>query len=237
MKRAAWLVLVVFLACTKSELKSEAVSQPKPPRVLSISPTAPRARLMVVLHGVGSNADNMMPVAKSLSQMAPDAEVLVPDGLYPWSGGPNGREWYSLQNITDEARAARVEPAGVALSVWLDEQLAARQLDGSKLIVVGFSQGAGLAEWLSVRRRPAPVAIALSGRFFEASGSQAAAGARALLVHGTDDRVVPLSYGEAAFAELQKRGVKTELEVIPQLGHSIDTRAMQRVQQFLTSSP
>ncbi|PZR05210.1 MAG: hypothetical protein DI536_32740 [Archangium gephyra] len=228
-KRAVWLLLAFVVGCTKTA--PEAL--PKPPRVLSIAPTAERARLLVVLHGVGSNADNMFETAKVLAPMAPDAEVLIPDGLFPWSGGPSGREWYSLQNITDAERAGRVEPAAVALSAWLDEELASRKLDGSKLIVVGFSQGAGLAEWLAVRRKPAPVAIALSGRFFEASGAKAE-GARVLVVHGTDDRVVPLAYGQMAFTQLQARGANVELEVFPQLGHTIDQRVLSRVQQFLT---
>lgn len=227
MKRAALLLLLLVVGCTKT-----AESLPKPPRVLKIAPTAERQRLLVVLHGVGSNADNMFETAQHFARMRPDAEVLIPDALFPWSGGRSGREWYSLQNITDGERAGRVEPSAIALSAWLDEELAARQLDGSKLIIVGFSQGAGLAEWLAVRRKPAPVSVALSGRFFEATGVKAE-GARVLVVHGTEDRVVPLSYGEAAVTQLQARGANVEFEVFPGLGHTIDQRVLTRVQQFL----
>ncbi|MGV3619448.1 MAG: alpha/beta hydrolase [Archangium sp.] len=241
------LLLVTLTGCAKTDapvappapapkpvVAARVDASPRPPRVLTIAATQGRERLMVVLHGVGSNADNMMSVAAALSRMAPDADVLVPDGLFPWSGGPGAREWYSLVNITDAERAARVEPAGVAVSAWLDEELQKRSLDGSKLIVVGFSQGAGIAEWLAVRRSPAPTVVALSGRFFEATNTKAAKGARALLVHGTDDRVVPLSYGQSAFSQLQLRGVETELEVISGLGHSVDERVLARVKQYLT---
>lgn len=206
---------------------------PRPPRVLTIAATQPRRHLMVLLHGVGSNADNMMPVARALAPMLPDADVLVPDGLDPWSGGPGAREWYSLQNITDAERSARVEPAGRALSAWLDEELASRSLDGSKLIVVGFSQGAGLAEWLVVRRPTAPVAIALSGRFYVDGDNKAAAGARALVVHGTDDRVVPISYGEASRKGLEARGVEVQWVSLPGLGHHIDDRVIAAVRDYL----
>lgn len=231
MSKLLVLPLLAALSCTKTT--SAETPLPRPPRVLTIDASAPRQRLMVVLHGVGSNADNIFPLAKTLSSFAPDADVLVPDGLFPWSGGPNAREWYSLQNIDDLQRADRVEPAGVALSAWLDEELAKRKLDGSKLIVVGFSQGAGLAQWLAVRRTPAPVAISLSGRF-AVQGDQRAEGARVLIVHGTNDPVVPVSNAEASRAALLARGANVEVELIPGLGHSVDARVLERVQRFLT---
>ncbi len=228
-------LLPVFIAlaigCTKTSKPEAAL--PRPPRVLTLDATAPRQRLMVVLHGVGANAENIFPLAKSLSAFAPDADVLVPDGLFPWSGGGLGREWYSLQNIEDLQRAERVEPTGVALSAWLDEELAKRKLDGSKLIVVGFSQGAGLAQWLAVRRTPSPLAISLSGRF-AVQGDARADGARVLIVHGTNDPVVPVANAEASRAALLARGVNVEVELVPGLGHSVDARVLERVRRFLT---
>lgn len=227
------LALVLLVGCTKPAAKPEAATQPKPPRVLTVNATAPRQRLMVVLHGVGSNADNVLPLARSLATVVPDAEVLVPDGLFPFSGGPSGREWYSLQNITEAERAARVEPAAVALSAWLDEQLAQRRLSGDKLIVVGFSQGAGLAQWLAVRRKPAPLSVALAGRFSVAGDERAAPGTRVLIVHGTADNVVPVENAQRAADALTARGASVEVELIPELRHSIDERVLSRVQRFL----
>ncbi len=224
-------LLVLWLAlsgCTKPAAPSV-----RPPRVLNIAAQGSAQRLMVVLHGVGSSADNTLPLAQALSSMAPDAEVLVPDGLFPFTGGAEGREWYRLQDINEANRAARVEPSGVALSAWLDEQLAQRHLDGSRLIVVGFSQGAGLAQWLAVRRKPAPTAIALSGRFAIAGEVKAAPGARVLIVHGTADSVVPVDNAQRSVDGLTARGATVELELIPDLGHSIDARMLERVRRFL----
>lgn len=227
--RWSLVVLLALSGCTKT-----ATPLVRPPRVLNVPAQGTTQRLMVVLHGVGGSAENTLPLARSLSAMAPDAEVLVPDGLFPFSGGPQGREWYSLQNIDEGNRAARVEPSGVALSAWLDEQLAQRKLDGSKLIVVGFSQGAGLAQWLAVRRKPAPTAIALAGRFAIEGDARAAPGARVLIVHGTADAVVPVANAQRSVDALTARGATVELELIPELGHSIDARVLERVRRFLS---
>lgn len=201
----------------------------------ALAPSAPPARRLVVfLHGYGDSADGFLPLARAIAAELPDAEALVPDALHPREGGGPGRQWFSRLGATEQNRPARVEEAGRAVSAWLDEELRARGLDGRQLIVVGFSQGAMLAQWLALRRSPAPAAVVSLGGLLAVEG--AAPGARVLLVHGDADTVIPVQASEAALPRLTALGVAAELRVISGLGHGVDDRALAAVRAFLATA-
>jgi len=209
---------------------------PKPPRVLTIAPTIGKAEyLMVFLHGVGASADSFLPVARALAPALPSAEVLVPEGIHPFDGGPGGRQWFSIRGVTEENRPARVRQAGAEVSAWIDGALAARGLRGERLIVVGFSQGAILANWLALHRKPAPAAIiALSGRLAEdAPPTAGMTDTQVLIVHGGRDGMMPAALAEEAAQGLEARGAKVRVRVFPELGHGVDEAVIQEARQFL----
>lgn len=192
--------------------------------------------LMVLLHGVGDKADSFAPLAQALVRALPTTEFLVPDGTYPFEGGPPGRQWFSLRGVTDENRPARVDDAAVPLSAWIDRELAARGMGRDRLVVLGFSQGAIMADWLALRTSPPPVAIvALSGRLAVPRRPGDSTTTKVLIVHGTADSVMPVQLAEEAAAELKARGLDVELRIIPGLGHGVDRRVLVEVETFLRS--
>jgi phospholipase/carboxylesterase len=204
---------------------------PTPPRVRRIPPTAPLTRLVVVLHGVGADADDLMPVARALAPALAGAEWLSPDGFEPFTGGGAGRQWFSLQGIGDRNRAERVKAAGEQVARWIDVELHQRKLGWDQLALVGFSQGSMIAHWLAVHRHPAAV-VAFSGRFAD---EDVAAKTRTpvLIVHGTDDSVIPVSNAEAAKSELEARGARVTVRIHPGLAHGIDALGITEAREFL----
>ena len=204
-------------------------------QALRIPPAAGKTEyLMVLLHGVGATAASFAPIAQTLAPKLPTTEFLVPGGTDPFDGGPPGRQWFSLHGVTDENRAARIEAAGPPLLAWIDRELTARGLGRDRLIVLGFSQGAMMADWLAVRANPPPAAVvALSGRLAVPRRPGDSTDAVVLIVHGADDTVVPVRFAEEAAAELRERGLDVELHILPGLAHRVDRRVLAAVESFL----
>jgi phospholipase/carboxylesterase len=208
-------------------------------RVLTLPPASGRTKLLVVLlHGVGASADSFLPIARALAPALPDAEFAVLDGLHPFDGGTQGRQWFSLQGITEQNRPERVRRAGTEVSAWLDGALVERKLGPEQVVLLGFSQGAILAQWLAVHRQPEPRAVvSLSGRF--AVDTPAVPGSTSvpvLLVHGARDTVIPARRSEEAARELEARGARVRLRLFPTLAHGVDAAVMEEVQRFLVDT-
>src|SRR5580698_5036045 len=103
--------------------------------------SAPAKALVVLMHGVGSNARDLMPLADIWSEDLPDVAFTSLDGTDAFDGGFGGRQWFSLSDINEGNRGARVAAAYPALRRMLEAELTHRQLAFDRLALVGFSQG------------------------------------------------------------------------------------------------
>ena len=67
-------------------------------------------QLIVLLHGLGSDAMAMAPLAQALRNAFPQAAVLAPDAPTPFErGGAAGqRQWYGIAGLTPETWQQRV---------------------------------------------------------------------------------------------------------------------------------
>jgi phospholipase/carboxylesterase len=209
--------------------------------VLTIEPASGRADYAVVMHhGVGADASSFLSVARALAPSVPQAAFLVPDGFSPFDGGGSGRQWFSVRDVTEANRPARVKKAANEISAWLDAALAARGLGPDRVVLVGFSQGAILASYLAVHRSPRPLAVvSLSGRFADDAAPSAPSGESVpvLLVHGARDPVMPVALAHEAEQALSLRGARVTVRIQPTLGHGVNDAAIAEVSTFLRGLP
>lgn len=214
------------------------MNESKAPSLTSIvvpATASPPRYLAVLLHGVGDSASGFAPIARALAPQLPDVEFVIPDGLAPFDGGPQGRQWFSIRGVTTENRPERVSVAAQQVSAWIDAELARRGLTGDKLVLIGFSQGAILSNTLALLRKPAPHAVvAMAGRLAIAGDARAAGTPRVLLLHGTSDPVMPVALADEAAEGLRARGAEVSLEKFSGLAHSVDQRELQAVVAFLS---
>jgi phospholipase/carboxylesterase len=205
--------------------------------VRTIEPAAGAATYAVVmLHGVGADAESFLPVARAIASGLPHALILVPDGFAPFDSAPTGRQWFSLREVTDANRPARVKQAAGEVKAWLDGVLASRRLAPERVVLLGFSQGAIVASYLAAHRTPRPMAlVSLSGRYADDSPpSEHASGTLpALLVHGAHDAVIPVANASEAERALSQRGVRVTTRIQPALGHGVDEAVISEVRAFL----
>lgn len=204
-----------------------------PPRVLKIAARGERRGLLVYLHGYGSRAEDLYPVASALAATFPDAESILPDGFASTNNGA-GRQWWSVEGMTDENRAQRIRTASADFERWLDGELASRSLGNKDVTLLGFSQGAALAVAVGTRRSLQAV-VSFCGRPPELS--EAHVSTPFLLVHGAHDPFISVSDATRFEAALRVRGANVEFRLLPALGHGISPDAVEMARGFVAAAP
>jgi phospholipase/carboxylesterase len=194
------------------------------------------SRLVILLHGLGADGNDLIGLAPHWARLLPDAEFLSPNAPFPCDMAPYGYQWYSSQDRNPEAALAGVRAAATILDAFIDDALAKRGLDGKDLALVGFSQGTVMSLYVGFRRSKAVAGIVgFSGRLLapELLASELRSRPRTLLVHGTDDPLVP--YGSLAEAETALKGAGVPVETVTSvgIGHSIDEEGLRRGGLFL----
>ncbi len=182
--------------------------------------------LVVLLHGVGSNADDLIELAPHWAAFAPDAAFVSPNAPEDYDRAPGqGRQWFSLSTDSPTLLADGARRASIWLDTFIDAELTRLQLPPHAYVLMGFSQGAMMALFTGLRRPTPPrVILAYSGMLLAPMELRAeiANRARVLLVHGEDDEVVPAEASSVAADVLQSLDVPVELIMRRGLGHSID---------------
>ena len=199
----------------------------------------PPTSLVVLLHGVGADGEDLIGLAPYWAPLLPETEFLSPHAPFPYDMAPMGRQWFSLADRSPAAILAGIKTAQPILDHFLDEQLAARGLDESKLALVGFSQGTMMALYCGLRRAKAPSCIlGYSGALAGAQNlaSELKAKPPVMLVHGEADPVVPFAALANAERALAASGVPVETLGRPGLGHAIDEEGLKRGGEFLVRS-
>lgn len=204
-----------------------------PPRVLRIAARKERRRLLVYLHGYGSRAEDLYPTAAALAATFPDAESLLPDGFASTNNGA-GRQWWSVEGMTDANRTQRIRSASVDFERWLDAELASRSLSNQDVTLLGFSQGAALAVSVGSRRSLQAV-VSFCGRP-PAVVSETQVTTPFLLVHGAHDQLISVSDATRFEAALRARGTDVEFRLLPELGHAINREAVEIAREFVAAA-
>jgi phospholipase/carboxylesterase len=110
--------------------------------------------LVVLLHGVAANGNDLLFLARAWRTLLPEAEFIAPDGPFPCDYVPEGRQWFGLQDRAPDKLLAGLRDASAILDRFFDELLASRGLDDASLALAGFSQGAATALYARAVARP-----------------------------------------------------------------------------------
>ena len=192
--------------------------------------------LVILLHGLGADGNDLIGLAPYWARLLPDAEFLSPNAPFPCDMAPYGYQWFSSQDRSPEAVLGGVRAAAPILDAFIDEALEERGLDSRELALVGFSQGTMMSLFVGLRRaEPVAGIVGFSGRLLapELLASELRSRPPILLVHGTEDPLVPYSSLAAAETTLKAAGVPVETVTSVGIGHSIDDQGLRRGGQFL----
>jgi phospholipase/carboxylesterase len=193
----------------------------------SFSPASggPAKQLVIFLHGVGANGDDLIGLAPILSKALPDAEFLAPNAPEPCDMGPFGYQWFSLQDRSPSAIESGVRSSAVLVNQFIDDSCNLYNIEPNKVALFGFSQGCMMSLFVGLRRKSELAAIlGYSGTLVapEKLCDEIVSRPPVLLVHGEADPVVPFKMFERAKAGLLSAGVDVSALSRPELGHGID---------------
>lgn len=193
-------------------------------------------QLVVLCHGVGADGQDLIDLAPTWSRALPDAVFVAPDAPEPYDQGGMGRQWFSLQDRSPAALDQAARRAAPSLLAYIDAELALAGLPADAVAIMGFSQGAMMALFAGIRRRPPPRGIlAYSGALLDAPGLEAECSGHppVLLVHGEADEVVPFARAGVALAALTRLGMPVQTLWCRGLGHGIDEAGLSTGAIFL----
>jgi phospholipase/carboxylesterase len=203
-------------------------------RLEPASGAAPK-QLVILLHGYGSNAADLISLAPLWQQSLPDALFLAPDAPEEVPGFAGGRQWWALDDRRSAAVAAGVRRAAPLVDAFLEAQLAEHGLAEKDLLLVGFSQGTMMALHAGPRRQQ-PVAgiLGYSGMLADPAGMAGWIRSKppVLLIHGAADEIVPVNAMQQARTELQRLGFQVEAHVEHGLGHAVDPNGVEFGRRF-----
>jgi phospholipase/carboxylesterase len=195
------------------------------PQVLQWLPAQGRPeQLMLLLHGVGDQAQGMAPLALALRSAFPQAAVLAADGFEPFEGSVSpggGRQWFSRQGLDDANRVARVRAVLPRLAAWVRGAQQSTGVGPAATALVGFSQGAICAlELVQAQDGLAGRVLAFSGRYAELP-TRALQHTTLHFFHGSDDAVVPAAHARAAMQRIGELQGDATIDIVDDLGHEL----------------
>jgi len=205
------------------------------PAVAPAAGGAPR-RLVVFLHGVGADGNDLIGLAPHFQPALPEARFISPNAPFPFDMAPFGYQWFSLSDFTEEARLAGAQRAAPLLDAFIDAELARDGLTEENLALIGFSQGAMMALHVGLRRpRRLAAIVSYSGLLVGRDLLEKEMRSRPpiLLTHGTADPVLPFPFLAEAEKGLASLGLAVEAHARPGLPHGIDEECIRLGREFL----
>jgi Predicted esterase len=193
------------------------------PRLAPLSGSKPDA-LVILIHGYGSNGDDLISLAAMMQPALPNAAFVAPNAPSQLPQMAAAYQWWPIQTFSMAERAAGAGAAAPALDAFITQELERAELTSDRLLLVGFSQGTMMALHVGLRRPEAIAGIVgMSGMLVAPELLEADIRSRppVLLIHGTQDDVVPFGSMELASSALTAVGVSVETHASPGLGHSV----------------
>jgi phospholipase/carboxylesterase len=209
------------------------------PRLAPASGGAPDS-LVVLLHGYGSNGQDLIGLAPYWRKILPNTQFVAPNAPEPVPGAPGGFQWWDLAVRRDPESIKRgAQAAAPGVDRFLDRELERYKLPPDRLALVGFSQGTMMSLHVGVRRATAPAAIlGYSGMLVapDLLKAEAKCAPAIFLVHGDQDELLPVSAMFDAAEALAEAGLGAQWKVCQNLGHSIDPDGMEAGGEFLAKA-
>lgn len=194
----------------------------------------PPKNLVILLHGYGADARDLMPLAVEWQRLLPDAAFVSLDASAECPGVPGGRQWFPLVSLTPDEIRSGLAAAGPLLDAYVDRILDEFGLQPDALALAGFSQGAMMALHVGLgRKQPIGAIVSYSGLLASPPPERQEGYAPVMLTHGAEDQLIPPAALSAAEAGLKAAGISVEAELRPGLAHGIDPHQVARGGDFL----
>ncbi len=185
--------------------------------------------LMVLLHGYGSDGNDMIGLGQALQPAMPDTLFVAPNAPERCAINSMGYQWFPLEADRELSRLKGAETVRPVLMEFLDDLWKQAGPGPAQTFVAGFSQGGMLALDVGLRLNVPPLGIlSFSGGLIgPQDGLSGVEKQKAdhlppvCLVHGEADDVVPVALTRKSRDVLAGRGYRVAMHLDPGSGHTI----------------
>ncbi len=210
---------------------------------LILDPPAPADSAIIWLHGLGANKYDFQPVAQILQQqLLRNTRFILPQAPsrpVSLNMGMSMPSWYDIINLTIPREINLTELEESAQSVI--ELIEAQRKQGialNRIILAGFSQGGAVVMHTAYIAYPENVggvmALSTYAPTFTAETTLAEGKQTipSLHLHGTQDNVVDISLGKAAYDFLQNKGISASWHDYPMM-HEVCNEEISDIAKWL----
>lgn len=180
--------------------------------------------LLLLLHGYGSNEEDLFSFASEL----PD-EYYVVSARAPYDMMYNSYAWYAINFDADENKFSDIGQAKISrdiIATFIDELIANYPIDKDNVTLIGFSQGSILSYAIAVSY-PQKVqrVVAMSGYFNSDIASDNFkennfSNLKIFASHGSVDQVVPVDWARNSIPKIKELGINIVYKEYP-VGHGV----------------
>lgn len=180
--------------------------------------------LLLLLHGYGSNEEDLFSFASELPE-----EYFVVSARAPFDMMYGSYAWYAINFDADENKFSDIRQAQTSRDIianFIDELIAEYPIDQENVTLIGFSQGCilSLAIGLSYPEKVKRV-VGMSGYFNEEIAltdydKNDFSNLNIFCSHGTVDQVVPVDWARKSEPKLKALGIAVTYKEYP-IGHGI----------------
>jgi phospholipase/carboxylesterase len=202
------------------------MNRPASNTAVVVEPAAAANAAVIWLHGLGADGHDFEPIVPAL-QLPPRAAVRfvfphAPHRSVTINNGVRMRAWYDItgSEMSRQEDGPGIRASDALLRGWIEQQIGVG-ISPQRIVLAGFSQGGAIALHCGLRY-PVPLAgiAALSSYLPLADdlAAEASAANRAipiLMVHGTEDSVIPLFLAERSRQRLIRQGYEVEWRTYP----------------------
>jgi len=212
-------------------------------QTIELNPAAPARACIVILHGLGADGTDFLPMADELKLAAVGPVRFVfpraPVRRVTINGSQPMRAWYDILNadLVRREDEAGVRESFAQVHTLLDQEVA-RGIPAERIVLAGFSQGCAITLGAGLRYgHKLAGLVGLSGYLpladtTAAERHAAQNGTPAFIGHGRSDGIVPLARGAAARDLMQTLGHPVAWHDYP-MEHSVCMEEVTALNQWL----
>jgi phospholipase/carboxylesterase len=178
-------------------------------------------QLFFLLHGLHGEGLDLLWLAQYFSKVLPDALFILPNAPYEVEDEEGGYQWYTPAYHGSILRGWSAKSSYPILDQFITEMIDKHEVSQNKIILSGFSQGGSMSLYVGLRRDVMAI-VSFSGRLIGGIPNNGYINKkRVVLLHGSDDDVVPIFFHYDAITELLQSGVETVSYISSSSGHDI----------------
>ena len=180
--------------------------------------------LLLLIHGYGSNEEDLFSFAKELPE-----EYYIISARAPYNMQHGSYAWYAINFDADQNKFSDNDQARNSrdlIANFIDELIAIYPIDTENVTLIGFSQGTILSYAVALSH-PEKVqrVVAMSGYINQEILEEnylknSFTNLKIFSSHGTEDHVIPVEWGRKAKPLLENLGIKTTYKEYP-IGHGV----------------